>query len=742
MRYAPPSQAIARLLGMIGRAQSDRTIAAAVEGNVVVFPHQIEPTLALLEGSRRILLADEVGLGKTIQAGIAIAEVLRRRPAARVLALVPSSLVDQWLRELTTRFRLTCRLADRAGLDAAALAGPPDDNAWRRRGLWIASIDFIKQPHVLASLPDAPWDLVVVDEAHTVCGGSDRHAACDHIARGARHVMLLTATPHDGDPVRFSRLLGLGAWPGGGTIDDLEIFRRTRRDVGLGGARRVRWRHVSPTDDERRADTALGDYQRAVLRAAGPERRDAALLLLSVLRKRSWSTMAALAVSLRRRLAWLDSSSHADATELPRQIALAFEDDMVSEDESAGFCADVGLDGRKERAWLRRVLALAEIAQPCDSRIARLIRLVRRIREPLVIFTEFRDSLEALLRRPELAACSASLHGGQTPAERRDALARFESGGARILVATDVASLGLNLQARARSVINLDLPWNPLRLEQRAGRVDRIGQQRAVHVILLRSALEAPLVERLAERVLVARRVVGDDALALAGLEAPALREAVLLGRGIELPRATPDASIAWTVSRRRVRPARRAAQDVLRRRALGRRWQAPATAEGGPRWTRRRRRSGELRADDGALAVFQVALVDGTGAAVETHIVGVRVQAFDTRPAGRAAIVEAARGAAADAVRSRVRRLIIRRRRTVATCIACEHALGEHLAAPFRAGETQPGLFDQRARRSAADRREHADRIAADTAERVADLERAAIIDIAAPTLVFLVVA
>ena len=143
-----------------------------------------------------------------------------------------------------------------------------------------------------------------------------------------------------------------------------------------------------------------------------------------------------------------------------------------------------------------------------------LDRLVGRAREPIVVFTEFRHSLQALQRRLEGRHALAVLHGGQTQAEATLELERFTCGRATVLLATDVAAQGLNLQMRSRWVIAFELPWNPMRLEQRAGRVDRIGQQRAARltVLIARHQAETGLLANLARRTLTARRVLGEDA--------------------------------------------------------------------------------------------------------------------------------------------------------------------------------------------------------------------------------------
>jgi hypothetical protein len=258
--------------------------------------------LAVLAGGRRILVADEVGLGKTIQAGLLIAELHRRDPAFRALILTPSSLRAQWIEELRDRFKVQAWLAEAEVFVRFATLGPRE-TPWDRPGVWVSSLDYVKQPHVIDGLPRRPWDLLVIDEAHGVCGDSGRHAAAADLSCWSRRLLLLTATPHNGDESKFERLLDLGSLPCDG--DELIVFRRTRVGLGLSISRRVRWHAVALSTEEGRLLDVLTGFERAVLRAAGESRRSAALLLLSVFRKRALSTVAAFLLSVERRLSWL-----------------------------------------------------------------------------------------------------------------------------------------------------------------------------------------------------------------------------------------------------------------------------------------------------------------------------------------------------------------------------------------------------------------------------------------------------
>jgi len=731
LRYAPPRQALARLADLLGRTFGDRTIASLAGANADIIAHQLEPACAVIDGARRVLIADAVGLGKTIQAGIVVAEVVRRVPAPRMLVIVPASLVDQWSDELYGRFRIQCVHADRAELDARARAGAPGDNPWTRSGVWIASLDYLKQPHVIRALPTRPWDLVVIDEAHTACGDSDRHDACRAIATSARRLVLLTATPHDGDAARFARLVGLGALPE--VNDPLIVFRRTRRDIHARADRRVRWLRVRLSDAESRLFATLATYEQAVLSAAGAVRRDAALLLLSVFRKRGLSTMGALAASLRRRLAWLERDGHVE--HVPLQQALAFDDaDELGQDEHDGLTADVGIDSRHERAWIRRLVVLADAARRHESKAERAVSLVRRFRQPAILFTEFRDSLEVLRRRFGSDTAIACLHGGQSPAERRGELGRFLSGTAAVLIATDVASLGLNLQTRARAVVNLELPWNPIRLEQRAGRVDRIGQTRSVHITLLvaRHQAEAPVVIRLARRTLSARRAVGDDSdVAMFASEAAVRACAIAVEPGATPPTPPP----LWSPSRQWVRLARVAARGLAGQRTLQRCWRAPGEDGRSVRWTLLTRLPAFRRLTGATILIFTIPLNDDAGTMVESHLVGVRVPHAGGRRFAPS-IIDSASRLAARLVEPRARILIRRRRLLCDREVTREPlivAAADHLPGST---ESQPGLFDRREARAIEASDREAETVRELVAQRVLDLQHASTIDIGQPTL------
>lgn len=491
----------AELAALRAHAAHVRLPLAALPAAIDVLPYQLEPVFALRDGHRRVLLADAVGLGKTIQAGLVIAELLRRREATRIVIATPGSLCEQWCDELRDRFALTARLADAATLKTLVASLPRHTPPLGLDGVWISSIDFLKQAHILATLPPMPWDLVVIDEAHTVSNQSERRQAADTLTRNARRVLLLSATPVSGlDDGRG--LIQLGALE---PAEPLVVIRRDRSDVGLRSHRRTRRIRVDPSPAERRAFDALDAFARVATAAATASTADATQLLVSIFQKRALSTFAALSLSLSRRLTHLADEPVAFVDAI--QPVFDFGDD-----DGEGLYGAIGLGIERERSWLRRMRAAADAAAADSRKIRWLTRLLGRTQEPVIVFTEFRDSLDVARRACEQTLHVVVAHGAQTVAERQASLRAFQGGDARVLIATDVASQGLNLHYRSRWVIHLDLPWNPIRLEQRAGRVDRIGQTRDVHVtqLVLGHARDRAFAARLAHR---AERAANADTL-------------------------------------------------------------------------------------------------------------------------------------------------------------------------------------------------------------------------------------
>jgi superfamily II DNA or RNA helicase len=458
------------------------SLRAAARSQLTIIPFQLEPALAMTRGDGcRFLIADDVGLGKTIQAGLIVAEAIVRTPDARVLIVAPAGLRDQWRDELQSRFALRPELLDAGGIARAGTHLGPDVNPWSVHPIAIASIDYIKRPDVMRSLEPLLWDVIVFDEAHTLSGRSDRAAAAAGLAARSRCVVMLTATPHPGDDDTFARLCDLGDL--GGDFP-LISFRRTRADIGLPHGRRSIVLRVRPTTAELAMHAALADYTRQLAsHSEGSVFAPAARLVATILTRRAHSSAGSLTRSLERRIALLAENVVSDR----EQLALPF----VSPDDDDEPGAELGVAGlgnvEEETRWLDRLLSLSRDASQCESKLQALQRLLRRANQSALVFTEYRDTLGRLAG--VLADFNPQqLHGGLTGSERRRALRHFDEVEGGLLLATDAASEGLNLQHRCRLVVNLEVPWTPTRLEQRVGRVDRFGQRRRVHAVQLVAA--------------------------------------------------------------------------------------------------------------------------------------------------------------------------------------------------------------------------------------------------------------
>ena len=557
------------VLAAQGPADALQTAASA---DIDLLPHQLEPVLAIAQGRAcRVLIADEVGLGKTIQAGLIVAELRARQAAARVLVLTPAGLREQWAGELKARFRVDATIVDMRTVRLLAASLPVGVNPWSTADVAIASFDYVKRPEVAPAVSACLWDLVIVDEAHGVTTGSERRDVVDAICRRASYVVLLTATPHSGSRAAFQAICAIGAQPS----DRFLVFRRSRKDAGLTVGRSVHRLFVRPSPAEHEAHAAISDLMKAAAAEAQPSRNT--WLAMSVLVKRSLSSAHSLYETVARRRRAL-SATEPDTWQLCLPLA-DVTGDVDASDEAPVELGPLLHHTASERRLLTRIADRAATAARAESKLARLRRLLmrlRRLREPSIVFTEYRDTL--LHIRRSLPFECAVLHGGLTREERRAELESFVYGDRAVLLATDAGGEGLNLHRSCRVVINLELPWNPTRLEQRIGRVDRIGQGRRVHVfhLVAHDTAEGQILESLKGKIALARRDIDtadplgfsqsdadiEIARRMAGLnvdqandtEAPSVEDAVTPAVPFELTRLEADAAR----ERRRLIDARR----------------------------------------------------------------------------------------------------------------------------------------------------------------------------------------
>ncbi len=549
--------------------QEDRmALASPLYGAIHPESYQLVPVLRALEMPRvALLLADAVGLGKTVQAGMIIRELMLRRRIRRVLVLCPAALRTQWRDEMQEKFALPFEIVDRPQTLKLQRSVGVDANPWRTHERVIASYHYLKQPDVFEQFRSAAepvadghlrWDLLVVDEAHNVAPSSfgqdsDLSQMVQLLSPWFEHRLFLTATPHNGHTRSFSGLLE--------ALDPVRFTRKSelddedRRRIGETVVRRLKseinasYQALNqPARFSERIVQALpslhfGAHERALMQAVRDFRlalkqavargdhhdRTAAAFASEVLQKRllsgpwafgqSWLALqsgladAELATSAatvaRVRDAQGDDSDndaerasrqrHADRTVgawlRPWQDRLRREMAAISAELAALGVTQVeqGLDPTAHAAAVaraaKRVVADARL-HALDALIDTQLRTAAGWREDerLVVFTEYVATLDYLRARLEQRFGPGdwllSLQGGMNDAERDDVKTRFNDprGHARVLLATDAAGEGLNLQRVARLLLHWDIPWNPGRMEQRNGRLDRHGQRRDVHI--------------------------------------------------------------------------------------------------------------------------------------------------------------------------------------------------------------------------------------------------------------------
>jgi ERCC4-related helicase len=731
------------LAGSLALCCAAGELRAAAGARIALLPWQLEPALAIVRGhATRVLLADEVGLGKTVQAGLVLAELSARGLGDRVLIVTPAGLRDQWIDELRERFGIDAELADARFLRRAAASLRAGANPWALARPLVVSIDFLKQPEVLSGVTSVLWDAVVIDEAHGASGPSDRHAAASGVGRRARVVLLLTATPHAGDEAAFDSLCGLAAFDT--ERERLLIFRRTRADVGQAVSRRTRVLHVRLSDAERHMHDVLQRYARRVWTEARERGNRDAQLAMAVLQKRALSSPSSLASSAARRLQWLAAREADPGDQLALPLFDAGETDEADAEPDAVLAAPGLADRRKEQAWLAAVAEAARAAAFTERKLAALLRLLRRTQEPAIVFTEYRDTLARLTTAIERICRCTCLHGGLGRQQRADALQRFARGEARVLLATDAAGEGLNLQARCRWVINYELPWSPVRLEQRAGRVDRIGQTRTVHTVLLvaRNSAERAVVSRLAARI---DRIRSAAAGTFLGSAADlAIADALIHGDpGLESAKpelsSTPAAPLGgrMQVHLSDSTLAHSAVREIARLTALRHLRRPWPSADERPSILRlspsRLNRLGRRLPAPGLITLERILVADRCGREIDRRVVALSLRTAAAVPRGSAALRRSVERLLADTSQARSAALAAALDEAqVATTahLAMLGALLKREQAILRdlqnlaTGPIQPGLFDRRALREAAAARHHADSLRALSEMRIRRLE------------------
>jgi superfamily II DNA or RNA helicase len=521
-------------------------------------PHayQLVPLLMALRLSTvRLLIADDVGIGKTIEAGMILRELIDRGEADRFSVLCPPHLTEQWTGELNEKFDIDAVAVTAASAGRLERGLPASMTLFDAHPFTVVSLDYIKADKRRDSFARACPQLVVVDEAHTCVGTHQgRQQRFELLTRLAempdRHMILLTATPHSGDEMAFERLLGLLQKDFNGASLESDTGRarlarhyvqRRRTDVTdkEWNEKRTFPRHETAErtykfDKAHQAfHDAVLDYCLAVVEGAGHDKRHRRLAFWGTLAlmRCVGSSPAAAASALRNRLA-------ADAERLGEQV---FDDDADDAD-AVDIEPSTGVEDTSELGAL--VKQAEQLKSASDPKLLATIEVLKTlIKEGAnpVIFCRFIATAEhvaAGLRKafPKLRIETVT---GDLPSEdRRERVESMADSEQKLLVATDCLSEGVNLQALFDAVVHYDLSWNPTRHQQREGRVDRFGQpSELVRSVLLYSpdsAIDGAVLEVILRKAEAIRRATGvtvplpEEKGAISG----ALLNAVLLRSG------------------------------------------------------------------------------------------------------------------------------------------------------------------------------------------------------------------
>jgi superfamily II DNA or RNA helicase len=503
-------------------------------GNISVEPraYQLVPLLMALKlDTLRLLVADDVGIGKTIEAGLIAREMLDRGEVERLTVICPPHLCEQWQQELASKFNIEAEVV-RTGTATRLERGlRPDESIFEVYPFTVVSLDYIKSDRRRADFLRACPELVIVDEAHTCVQSntSTRHQRYQLIkglaeANPARHMLFLTATPHSGDDTAFHNLLGLIHPRFAGLIEvpEGEQRRRLREELANHLVQRRRgdiaeWRDTAgfPVRESREATYSLTgdwgrlfddvlDYARGMVRRAEGgtklEQRMSWWAALALLRCVS-SSPAAAALALRTRLKAVEgepeSQQIAELDQAASETVMdGVADDALTLDESVPAGTVESLD---DAAALRPLIERADALRglKSDPKLATLVWEVRALLadgfKP-VVFCRYiatahyvAEHLKAAV--PEGKAHAIAVTGELTSDQREERVEEFgtlENGVIPLLVATDCLSEGVNLQSYFDAAVHYDLSWNPTRHEQREGRVDRFGQSsKTVRALML-----------------------------------------------------------------------------------------------------------------------------------------------------------------------------------------------------------------------------------------------------------------
>ncbi len=548
-----PKLRFAAALGKVADLINDEKLLAPIDSAVTPLPHQIKALKKLLGRDRvRFLLADEVGLGKTIEAGLAIKELKMRGRVRRVLVIAPKGLIPQWIVEMRERFGEDFRHFEPSAFqDFRKMTG--SHNVWASHDRVICSMDAIKPLETrkgwsmeqveaynqerIVDLSAAGWDLVIIDEAHRVAGSADtvaRHKMAHMVTEAAPSVLLLSATPHQGKSDSFHRLMRLldkDAFPDEASVTQDRVApyvvrteKRNAKDNKGNDLFAPRLTSLIPVawgehQEQKDLYEAVTEYVQEGYNRALTEKNTSYGFLMILMQRLVTSSTAAISKTLERRV---------DALNQPEEQLQLFSQAELDELQSQD--GETQLDAvlkkqikalKNERAEVELLLDASRkvMARGPDAKAKALLDLIYRLQQDeadpklkVLIFTEFVPTQSMLAEFLQDTGFSVVLLNGSMGLEERKATQQGFSEDAQIMISTDAGGEGLNLQF-CHVVINFDLGWRPMALEQRIGRVDRIGQKKVVKAInlVLEDSVEFRVRDVLEQKLSVIFREFGID---------------------------------------------------------------------------------------------------------------------------------------------------------------------------------------------------------------------------------------
>lgn len=536
-------------------ALEDNLLLAPIQSSVIPLPHQLYALNRAVGQDRiRYLLADEVGLGKTIEAGLVLRELKLRGRAKRILVIAPKGLVRQWQAEMRQHFGEPLHFVDPSSLAALRQwrRDSAEDNSWRMHDQVICALDSVKplesrrgwnldqiqtyNRERFEDLVSAAWDLVIIDEAHRMGGSTEqvaRYKLGAALAEASPYLLLLSATPHQGKTDQFMRLMQLldrDAFPDESSVSRERVqpfVIRTEKRAAINAEGQplfrprltrlhaVAWqaRHAA----QQQLYEAVTDYVRYGYNQALAAKQRHVGFLMILMQRLVTSSTAAIRATLEKRQSVLDT---------PQTQARLFDtlslDEWADLDGEAQVDLALHADGLElEKSEVETLLALARSTEAAgtDAKAESLLELIYKLQQEegdpalkVLVFTEFVPTQAMLTDYLESRGFTvATLNGGMDIEARTRTLQTFAQD-ARVLISTDAGGEGLNLQF-CHVIVNFDMPWNPMRIEQRIGRVDRIGQRHVVRALnfVLEDTVEHRVRQVLEEKLAVIAEEFGVD---------------------------------------------------------------------------------------------------------------------------------------------------------------------------------------------------------------------------------------